>query len=365
MNIITEKYNKARNWYEENEQKVSTGSILTGFVIDSLTLQRIDALRENLWILLNLTLVGACIVLLNRTEEGGVEEGEVKRHFWLWTILQFGFGALLGTFFIFYFRSATLAASWPFLLMLLLAMVANELLQKRVARLTFQISFYYLALLLFAVFLVPVVIKHIGPWTFILSGLVSLAALALFLKLLRRFAYESFRRSKHALKYTITAIYMGINILYFTNIIPPVPLSLKDAGVYHSISRGAGDSYIVGEEDRSFLDHFRFRDRFHTTLGKTAYAYSAIFSPASLNTSVIHEWQYRGKDGEWRTSTRIPLSVSGGRSDGFRTYSQKDNLTEGLWRVNVATTRGQLIGRITFRVVESGTPPEIVRKVKD
>ncbi|MEX0932272.1 MAG: DUF2914 domain-containing protein [Parcubacteria group bacterium] len=365
MQYVKEKYTRARDWYEHNEQKVSTGSILTGFVVDSLTLQRIDALRENLWILLNLTLVGTCIVLLNRTEEGGVDASEVKRHFWLWTILQFGFGALLGTFFIFYFRSATLATSWPFLLMLLLAMVANELFQKKVARLTFQISFYYLALLLFAVFLVPVVIKHIGPWTFILSGLVSLVALALFLKLLKSFAYESFRRSKQALKYTITAIYMGINILYFTNVIPPVPLSIKDAGVYHSLSRGAGNSYIVGVEDKSFFDHFRLRERFHQSGSKTVYAYSAIFSPASLNTSIIHEWQYQGADGEWRTASRIPLSVSGGRSDGFRTYSQKEGITAGLWRVNVATIRGQLIGRISFRVVETDTPPSIELKVKD
>ena len=119
------KLTQLKNWYEENERKVSSFSLLIGFVFDSLTLQRIDSLLDNLWLIANLIAIGVCIILVNRSDNLKEEEGGWKR-FWLMNILQFSFGALLGASFIFYFRSAALAVSWPFLLLLLAALVGNQ-----------------------------------------------------------------------------------------------------------------------------------------------------------------------------------------------------------------------------------------------
>ncbi len=344
-------------WYETYEKRLSIASLLLGFFVDALTMQRIDALRENFWIAGNLLLAGICILFLNRGRSDGA------KHFWLSNILQFSFGTLLGSVFIFYFRSATLSATWPFLLILLLAMFGNELYQKRYKKLAFQLSFFYFALFSFTIFLVPLLLKNIGAEIFVLSGVVSLLLLWLFLEALRRFAREKFLESRTNIWLFVTLIFVGINGLYFSNLIPPIPLSLKEAGIYHSINRSAKGNYVVSKEVRGVEKYFTFREPIHWQRGEPLYAYTAIFSPGSINTDIAHEWQYKDEGGEWITATRIPLYLSGGRLGGFRTYSNKFNFTPGDWRVDVKTLRGQLIGRINFEIIVVDQEPELVSEI--
>jgi hypothetical protein len=365
------KFRQLKDWYEKNERRVSTASLLTGFVLDSLTLQSVDSLFENLWIAGNFILVAICIVLINRyenTQRGEPSAGEAEKHFWLFNIIQFGFGALLGAFFIFYFRSATLSATWPFLAILLGAMTANELFKNRYARLTFQLSFFYLCLFSFSIFLMPLVFHRIGALVFLFSGATSLAALWGFLSVLKRFARERFRKSWAPLTRSVAAIFIIVNILYFTNLIPPIPLSLKDAGIYHSISRTVAGNYAVSGEEKNWTRYFHYREKVNWRRGEPLYAYSAIFSPGAINTDIVHEWQYKNDPpaggGEWVTATRIPLYLSGGRDEGFRTYSVKYNLAPGSWRVNVETPKGQLIGRINFKIIESSAHPALETSIK-
>ena len=358
--MIIKKLTHLKDWYEHNERVVSTGSLMFGFVFDSLTLQRIDALRENVWIALNLLLVAVCIIILSRRKGEATGWG----HFWTINLLQFGFGALLGAFFIFYFRSSALATAWPFLLIILLAMVANELFQKRYARLAFQLSFFYLAIFSFTIFLLPLILKSISAWVFVLSAVVSVGAIWLFIKILDRFAKEKFLEEKTRVWRFITVIFVSINILYFTNLIPPIPLSLKDIDVYHFVSRDTEGNYLVTEEKKRWADYFRLHEEVHWSEGEPLYVYSAIFSPGSLNTDIVHEWQYKNEGGEWITSTRIPIFISGGREGGFRTYSTKYNLSPGLWRVDVETPRGQLLGRKTFEIIASGEGSILETEIK-
>lgn len=357
-----EKYFALKNWYEKYEERIGTGSLLTGFIFDSLTMQRIDAWRENLWIALNLLVVGFCIIFLNRKEGS-----DPKSHFWLFTILQFSFGSILGSFFIFYFRSASLSVSWPFLLILLAAMIANELFQKRYARLALQISFFYLSIYTFAIFLVPIVLHSMGAWVFILSGLMSLFAIWIFHKLLKKFATHRYEEGGKLLKRVVAVIFICVNILYFTNLIPPIPLSLKDGGIYHGITKNPDGSYTLLEERRKgILNYFHLTKSINLPRGDSLYAYTAIFSPANLDTNIVHEWQYFDMSREeWVTSTRIPLRLSGGRAEGFRTYSTKSNLSPGKWRVNVSNPRGQVLGRINFQIFESRTSPSLETIVKE
>lgn len=349
---------KLKHWYEAYERKLSVASLGLGFFVDALTMQRIDALRENLWIAGNLLLAGLCIIFLNR----GKSEG--SKHFWLSNILQFSFGTLLGSVFIFYFRSATLSATWPFLLMLLVAMLGNELYQKRYEKLAFQLSFFYFSLFSFIIFLVPLLLKNIGAEIFVLSGVVSLLLLWLFLELLRKFAREKFIEGRTHIWVLVSLIFVCVNGLYFTNLIPPIPLSMKDAGIYHSIEKSTKGNYIVEAEVRGPEKYFTFRQPIHWKQGEALYAYTAIFSPGSLNTDIAHEWQYKDEAGEWVTATRIPLYLSGGRQGGFRTYSNKYNFTPGDWRVDVKTLRGQLIGRISFEIIVVDELPELAPEVK-
>ena len=380
-------FTRARDWYARYERPVSSASLIGGFVFDAVTLHRVDLFWENLWVLAHLVIVAVCIVLINRQENEAMESYDPSHaHFWYINVLQFFFGGLLSTYLVFYFRSATLSVAWPFLLLLAAAFIANESLKRHYARLVFQISLFFLSLLAFSVYIVPVLFHRIGTDIFLLSGAASLLVLWLFLRglkffveprqfhngaepseALRRRAKERFSLSRKALMFSIAGIFLATHILYFLNLIPPIPLSLKDGGIYHSLVRGAPGTYVVKSEETGWLDYFSLHETFHSSPGNTAaYAYSAIFSPASFDTDIVHEWQkYDSTAGKWITASRVALSVLGGREGGYRTYSYINNVAPGKWRVDVKTAGGQVIGRLRFNVIRADTAPVLETIVKD
>jgi hypothetical protein len=273
-------------------------------------------------------------------------------HFWLVTILQFTFGGLLSTYLVFYFRSTTLSVTWPFLLILAVAFIANERFKHHYDRLTFQISLFYMAIFAFSIFIIPVIVRSIEAWVFITSGIVSLFIIWIFLKWLKRVAKERFIENRKALALSICGIFITVNVLYFFNLIPPIPLSLKYGGIYHDVSKNSAGNYVLLREPKGWLDYFSINKKVHLTPGEYLYAYSAIFSPAAFRTDILHEWQYFDeKSGSWVTTSIVTLPTVGGREGGYRTYSRKSDLSLGKWRVNVETKNGKVVGRLGFNVV--------------
>ena len=332
-----------------------------------MTLKRVDTFWENFWIVAHLAVVAVCILLVNRAENRGADPKDPsKAHFWFINTLQFFFGGLLSTFLVFYFRSGSLRVSWPFFLILGAAFLANERLKQHYARLYFQLSLFFLSLFCFTIFILPVVLHAIGPFIFLLSGAVSLALLYLFLRFLRSVADENLATGRRrTLNTCIAAIFLTINVLYFLNLIPPLPLSLQDASVHHAITRNAEGNYAVQSEDPGLLHFFRLVETFHAMPGAPVYAYSAIFSPTSLNTKIVHEWQFYEPKRGWTTMSRVELPVRGGRGGGYRTYSVKTGITAGAWRVNVETPSGALLGRLRFNVVLQPSDPPLITQLKN
>lgn len=83
--------------------------------------------------------------------------------------------------------------------------------------------------------------------------------------------------------------------------------------------------------------------------GRGIYAYSAIRAPRGLSEEIVHVWR---QDGE--VMDRIPLTIAGGRVEGYRAWSHKHNFSRdprGEWEVEVITAAGQLIGVIRFNVI--------------
>jgi hypothetical protein len=357
-------FSTVRTWYGKFERPISSLSLIGGFVFDALTLTRVDEFWENFWVLGHLVIVGVCIILIDREEVKDMTEvaNPDKMHFWVVNILQFFFGGLLSTFLVFYFRSGTVATSWPFFLILAAAFIANESLKKHYTRLAFQITLFFLSLYLFAIYIVPVLVHSIGPWIFILSGLSSLVALLIFLGVLNYFAKEKFTKGRKALLLSISGIFVAINLLYFFNVIPPIPLSLKDAGVYQSFTVNGPGNYTVGYENQGVFSFLKLSPTIHIVPGTPLYAYSAIFSPTNFNISIVHEWQYYDMaSSRWVTRGRVNLAVSGGSDGGYRTFSTEEDLTPGPWRVNVETTGGQIIGRLNFTVATVSSTPTLLQ----
>ncbi|MCE9517382.1 DUF2914 domain-containing protein [Candidatus Nomurabacteria bacterium] len=354
------------HWYERYERWLSLAALAGGFLFDALTLSRIDVFSNNIGILIYLFIALICIACINVYENKKQNLSTTlaaRIHFWLIISMQFAFGGLLGTFLILYFRSGTLIASWPFIALLIIFFAFNEILNKLYTKLVFQVGMLFISIYLFTIFLVPVIIHHIGNWVFIFSGLITIAAIALILWGLSYIANNRFVENKRMILISLASLTLIINILYFTNLIPPIPLALKETGVYHSIARTGTGDYTVTDEKQSFWRFFSTSKLLHFLPGKPIYAYSSIFSPSYLNTQVIHDWQYYDEQKEqWISETKISLSIIGGRDSGYRTYSVKENTRPGLWRVNILTPSNQLIGRMKFEVEMVDSVPELITK---
>lgn len=359
-----------RNFYGRFERPISSLSLILGFVFDILTLKRVDTLWENTWIFGHIIIVGIFIILIHIKESAeGDERNPDKIHFWYVNILQFFFGGLLSTYLVFYFRSTDIFVTWPFIALLVIAFIANESFKKHYVRLSFQVSLFFLSVYSFAIFLIPVLIHKIGIWVFLASGLVSLVFIFIFSTILFYFIKNKFfldnKDTKKTILISVLSIFTLVNILYFTNLIPPIPLSLKDAGMYHFVQRNSTGNYDVTFEDKGWRRYFQLYPDFSQVNGTPIYAFSAIFSPKDLNLVIVHEWQhYNESRGKWITSSVINLPVVGGRDIGFRTYSMRSNLEAGKWRVNIETQDGHIIGRLRFNLITSDIEPVLSNTIK-
>lgn len=356
---MTFSFKKIKQWYEIYERHITTGAFILGFIIDNFTLTRIDLLYNNLILLSYLAVASLGIVGYNiytSNIRGARFLAPIAR--FLPLFVQFAFGGLFSGFTIFYTRSASLAASWPFLLLLLSLLLGNELFRKYYLRFSFQVSILFFALFSYLIFYVPIIVDDIGPGVFMVSGIVSILLLLIFLRLLGKIMPKRIEESKATLTLSVTGIFLAINVLYFTNIIPPIPLSLKDAGIYHNIERIGAETYKLTSEEAHWYNRILPTHTVHVLPGETLYMFSSVFAPTDLDTHIFHVWQYYNEqEDKWVVANRIGFPIIGGRDGGYRGYTLKANIFPGLWRVDVVTEYDQLLGREEFRVVEVPTRP--------
>jgi len=347
---------KIKSLYTKYESRLSAAALIAGFIWDNLTLTRIDLWFDNLVILIYLLVAGLGIVILNL--RSGVT-GRLTT--FLSFAMQFAFGGLFSAFIIFYSKSASFITSWPFLLVLAVLLIGNEFFRERYLRLTFQVSIFFLALYSYSIFALPVLLGKMGAWIFLLSGVISITLISLFILLLFYATRKRARKSKRSLIISISTIFIAFNIFYFTNIIPPVPLSLKSSGVYHYIERNIIGGYIARSEPLPwYLFYKKLKPDFHWTANSPIYIYSAVFAPTDLDTSIFHRWSYFDENkNNWIITDRLSFQIIGGRGGGYRGYTFKSNIKNGDWRVDVITERDQLLGRIKFKVIKTTSQPEL------
>ena len=358
---------KIAHWYAPHERYVSLGAFFAGFVWDNLTLTSVELWLDNLVLLGYLILAGTSIFVLNARDSGHLNgRFAAKIAEFLPLAMQFAFGGLFSGLVVFYWRSSALIASWPFLLLLGVMFLGNEFFRKRYLRLTFQLSVFFIALYSYIVLIMPVIVGRMGIAIFLLSGLVSLACIGLIGILLYRVAPSRVALSYKLLFVIIGGIFFTFNGMYIANMIPPIPLALKDGGVYHLVERLPSGDYRVRYEPARWHTLFREESRtIHWTRGMPLFVYSAVFTPTRLNTTIIHRWShYDETKGNWVERNKLGFPISGGRESGYRGYSVKHTITPGLWRVDVITERGVALGRITFTVVETEHQPELAEAVK-
>ena len=337
--------------FTKYEKYLSPLALFSGFIIDNLTLRRIDLWVENLIIVFYLLLALVSIFVLNFSHAGFFKHKFFKNTDLVFSlILQFVFGALFSVFFVFYFRSASFISSWLFLLFLGSLLIGNELFRNKYKQLAFQSSVFFIALFSYSVILIPLLIRKINSYTFIFSGFFSLALMLIILYLLYKFFPKRFFLNKNTILFNIAIIYFIFNLFYFLNIIPPIPLSLKESEIAHSLERVNG-SYIVQYEKSSFLQFGKSKNTFQWKEGTPVYFYTSIFAPTKININIYHKWYlYDTNVKKWILKSTLSYPIFGGRDDGYRGYSYKYSVEAGKWKVETTNEKGQILGSRKFNI---------------
>jgi hypothetical protein len=264
-------------------------------------------------------------------------------------------GAALSFIFIYALRSAALAISWPLFVILFLCIIANEFALTHDFRFTLDVGIFLIAIVFYIIFSMPFIIGIQNDKTFSLGIAFAIFVSFIYVHFLK-FTSESARYEIPKAYALAIGIPMFVGMLYFLNIIPAVPLSLRDSGIYHNVIR-INDSEFIGQKeiDNRLFSKYRTPTYHLTLLDSGIYFFSSVNAPAELTAPLSHVWeQYDYNSNKWVHSTTIPFTLSGGRDEGYRAYSFKNNINEGLWRVIVKLDGNRIVGEVKFFVKKGG-----------
>jgi hypothetical protein len=344
-----------RSFVRRHERLLPVVSFFAGFTWDNLTITRIDNVSDNLVIGLYLILLGLLIVLtLNHARDRLKKPLLVKYADWYPAAVQFFLGGLFSSYVVFYFKSASFTKTAIFLGLLVILLVANEFLKNYLTNTYLLISLYFLAAFSFFIFFIPVLSGYMNTLTFIAGSLAGLLPPLLVLRYLYRVRVIPDKKPYQKHLVLIGGLFIAMIVFRFLNLIPPVPLAMKYAGIYHHISKNDADNvYILVYEKPAWYQFFKNDDSdFHYQEGDSVFCFASVFAPTHLTKQIAHQWQYYSeKENEWIVTDRTPYRLSGGRDGGYRGYTFKKNIKLGQWRIDVITDDNQIIGRIKFEIV--------------
>ena len=358
-------FDPAISWARRHERQISAVSLAGGFAFDSWAFGRIDHARTHMVFIVYLLMAGISIAILHVLESrpDGKKPSDKTRAILIF-VTQFALGCLLSAFCVFYIRSASITSSWPFLLAMAAIFIGNEYMRRYHARLVFSALLFFFALYSYAILLVPVVIGRIGRFPFLVSGALALLVFIFFVRALARLGNERYRGARMQIYAGVALITVALNAAYFMRVLPPLPLVLTDAGVYHQVKR-SGEDFVAQQEQEppEWQALFGTRPILHIQKGAKLYVYNAVFAPRGLKTRIVNDWQWLTPDKGWQTQQRLPVDIQGGREDGYRFYTVKTAPRPGQWQVNIQTFDGRAVGRVRFAVEEQAVPPDTSSKI--
>lgn len=346
-------------WINKYERHLSAVAMVAGFVIDNIYFGRVDLWRTPIVFIAYIAVCFVSIPLLHHIEAQGERTGRRPRWRGILPIAtQFALGGFWSGFVIFYGRSAVVSASWPFLLLIFGIFLGNEILKKYHERLIATATLFFFALYSYAIFAVPIYTGTLGTLTFLESTVAAIVLFGLFTALLRILGRERFLADVFYIRIGALGILVLMNIFYFANILPPLPLSAQSAGIYHNVSHTPGAYTALAESEPWQVSYLGFPATEHVVPNDSLYAYTSVFAPTKLTATVVHRWQwYDPQAGQWVTKAAIAYPIEGGGDGGYRGYSAAIMRLAGRWRVSVETVDGRVIARLPFNVVFASTTP--------
>lgn len=341
-------------------------AFLAGFATDFILLNKIDNVFDNLILLFYATTATLSLGLfyVGVAEKVGTRFARWLRD-WMPLLMQYSFGGLLSGMLIFYGRSGDFIVSAPFLLLIIMVIVMNEVVKKQSDRLLYNLVVYFIGIFSYAVLVIPVLLGKVGDLIFIGSGFLAVAVTWLLLKWLGHIIPHFLALEKRGIIFSIGVLYVMFNAFYFLNIIPPIPLSLNELAVYQSVERTALGGYRIIRTPATWQEMIGIgAPTFHPLAGSGVFCFSRVYAPTNLTTDIVHRWEYLDSAGNWQTHYLGKYPISGENARGYRGYTTIQNFSDGRWRCGVENARGQVLGRVTFTIDRSQLPEDVITVVE-
>jgi hypothetical protein len=327
-----------------------------GFGFDAVMVKRIDDLPMLIQQAAYLLLIGLLLAYTLYLEGKELEPPRLLRKVWRFSdhAAHFMLGTLLNAFAIFYLKSASGLTTVLFAAVIASLLAINELPFFHKLGPVVMIGIYAFCTTSFLAYLVPELFGHIRPWMFFLAcagGLLPHLAIG---HLQSRWIESRPRALREVVvpALIVQAVLIGLFVL---KLIPPVPLALEQIGIYHQVSHTAGtDDYQLVHERPAWWQFWRKDDRaFRSRPGDRVYAFVRVFAPRNFRDKIVVRWLKDDPRRGWVSRDAVPLTVMGGREEGFRGFAFKGHYDPGDWKVQIESEDGRAIGQLPFTVTES------------
>jgi hypothetical protein len=331
---------------------------VAGFVFDIFTLDRIDAPIQIVQILLYTFFLTGLLYFQVLEEYGAWSATERATRVWKYQEFagQFVFGALLSMYTLFYFKSSSIFSSLLFLSVIGGLLVANEFVRLEKHRTFVGLTLYSVCIASMWIALVPTALGFVGFIPFLLAlGITSVWIYGFYRLARSRLPTGVHRSLGKKVARTSGGVVLFLLLSYYFQLIPPVPIAIQYMGIFHDIRKESG-AYILSY-NRPWWKFWENGDQtFLARPGDKIIAFASIFSPRGFHDELNIRWLLKTPRG-WQKQDLIPITVSGGRDQGYRGYTVKTHYQPGEYRVQVETSDEREIGRIHLQVVpdeESG-----------
>ncbi len=374
--FIASNYHRIKDFYSRYERLLMSATLVGGFLLDFIAFVNIDIVFKFTVLWIYWVVAGGAIAFMQLYDSSSFakasadETGKARMlnymRLFMPLVVQWTFGGLLNISLIFYWFSGAFSVSWPLMAITVALLLFNDSFRHYFSKPLAQISVYFFVTFSLFSLVLPFLFASLSAWLFVAAGLASLIIVGGGVYGLSIFTGRPQAQSRPLL-ISIFAIAVLMNVLYFTNIIPPIPLALREAGLYHSLSVSKGQ-YVMAGEPENFWQNVQdaiFGQTVRVVAGDKIYLYTAIFAPDNLDTIIVDHWQYYDPAQKtWVDKGSLSFAINGGRKEGYKGYSWQSNLPAGAWRVYVKNQRGQVLAKVRFTVEGVGVPvllQEVVR----
>lgn len=338
--------------YKKHAKHFVTATFFVGFIIDYFTLPNVyNSLYPFIGVFyFTLVILGiiAQEIQLHLFDKGKGSYN-LLQVFSLFT--SFFLGSLLSYVFIYYVRGGDIRSNYAIYLLLLFAVFLNELSLSRYRKLLLNVGLVAVAIVFYSIYNSPLIFREVSDTVFLYGLVISLCVCIIFSFIIGIFLHKKDLRRKIFLAVVATPFF--ISGLYFANIIPAVPLTLRDTGFYSNVKRERSGEYTfvdIPQVATKFLvidDKIIIKKKDSSPL----YFYGSVLAPAKVVSNISHTWEkYDETSKDWITKQTVKFSILGGRKEGYRGYSFIENISTGLWRVRVTVGDKRTIGEKVFIV---------------